>query len=116
MRIKPICNNPVKYDKLPAAKTPSGLQRACLLYKDCHVQTLIPLALCALLLAGCQSGGHDSYRSPKLTAAQEKDQALQRDVYEKLISRVLAREGDLANTQGRTGCSLAQAKGADDGM
>ena len=29
------------------------------------------LALSALLLAGCQSGGHDSYRSPKLTAAQD---------------------------------------------
>lgn len=60
-------------------------------------------AFSVLLLAGCQSGGHDSYRSPKPTAAQEKDQALQRDVYEKLISRVLAREGDLANTQGRDG-------------
>lgn len=63
----------------------------------------LTFAFSALLLAGCQSGTDDSYRSPKLTAAQEKEQALQRDVYEKLISRVLAREGDLANTQGRDG-------------
>ena len=64
---------------------------------------LFTFAFSALLLAGCQSGANNPDSPSRLTAAQEKEQALQRDVYEKLISRVLAREGDLANTQGRDG-------------
>ena len=63
----------------------------------------LTFAFSALLLAGCQSATIDPDSPPKLTAAQEKEEALQRDVFEKLISRVLAREGDLANTQGRDG-------------
>lgn len=62
-----------------------------------------PLALTAVLLAGCQSATIDPDSPPKLTQAQEKEQAVQRGVYEKLISSVLAREGDLANAQGRDG-------------
>ena len=64
-----------------------------------------PLALAALLLAGCQSNASapDSPSKPKYTPAQEKEQALQRGVYETLISKVLAREGDLANALGRDG-------------
>jgi len=64
---------------------------------------LFTFAFSALLLAGCQSGANNPDSPSRLTAAQEKEQALQRDVYEKLISRVLARESDLANTNDRDG-------------
>ena len=63
----------------------------------------LPLAFAALLLTGCQSNASAPDKSPIPTPAQQKEQALQRGVYEKLVSRVLAREGDLANSQGRDG-------------
>ena len=63
----------------------------------------LPVALAALLLTGCQSNASAPDKSPIPTPAQQKEQALQRGVYEKLVSRVLAREGDLANSQGRDG-------------
>ena len=62
-----------------------------------------PLVLAALLVAGCQSSTRAPDKPSTLTPAQEKEQALQRGVYEKLISKVLAREADLANAQGRNG-------------
>ena len=60
-----------------------------------------PLALATLLLAGCQS--NSGAPEPRLSAAQKKELAVQRAVFEKLMMRVLAREGDLANTKDRDG-------------
>ena len=62
----------------------------------------LPLAIAALLLAGCQSNASNP-DAPTLTPAQEKEQAAQRAVFEKRISYVLAREGNLANIKGRRG-------------
>gem|GEM_PF-3847839 len=75
----------------------------------------LPLALAALLLTGCQSNASAPDKSPIPTPAQQKEQALQRGVYEKLVSRVLAREGDLANSQGRDGSFNLMTRTASSG-
>lgn len=61
-----------------------------------------PLALAGLLLAGCQSTATDT-NATTLTPTQAKEQALQRALYEVLMTRVLRPAGNLANTEGRTG-------------
>lgn len=60
----------------------------------------IPLALCTLLLAGCQSS---SPTGPTLTSAQIKEQTRERAAFETSIKRALARAADLANTGDRDG-------------
>lgn len=62
---------------------------------------ILPFALAALFLAGCQS--NSGAPEARLTPAQKKELGQQRAGFAKLMIRVLAREGDLANALERDG-------------